>query len=562
MVTRSRLQLSMGFFTWLKSVRTRGRVLALLREGSGYYEAERHRDARTAWERALSLCIAARDHQEIGAVAGLVALAHYNLMEQRGAIRYGRIALRCSRSAGDTESMIRASAILGNAEEQRGELARALKRRRLNLSLALKLGDYESTVIAWGTLGQTLTHLGRYSEAVSAIQNALRLMEERKDAHGRNYLLALNMLGAAYRESGEHELADQTFERVRKQAVEEKSAMLESLALTNLSIGHMRQGRLEEAAAELRRCIDLKQSLEEWKGVIVSMNNLARCLMELGEYDEPFRILAESRATAERIEYGEGEAVANALYARTFLIREQPENALRHAERGLALAQEFCSAAHVGEMQLVLASVLIALGDHQAAATALAASTAAGESVRANMEEADSFRLSLFERHVTAYEVRQWVLAALGDNHGALEVAERGRARALSVALARESARVEAPPDLAGIRALAEELRTTFVVYSLLPDPVARVRGVFDPEIFAWVIPRDREHPIVFHRCGLSEIEMEDEDIALFRGLGARRSATEEALHSRERSSDRRSQASPPLRRARRTGCPCPAGGS
>jgi CHAT domain-containing protein len=493
----------MGLLTRLENARKRRDADELLRQGGDLFCRALHEAARETWRKALGLYEELHDDAGIAAASMNIAAAAYSLSDYDEAFRYGETGLRLSRRSDDTDGIIRALAVLGGTAQKTGNLECGLDHQQESVRLARKLDRYETLVLSLSNQGEILIALGRYVEAESSLQAAVQLVEEHDETRDRKYAAALNLLGSMYREVGEHALANEAFGRVKTCAAAIDDPFLESQAVTNQAVGLLIERRWEEAAVVLQRNIALKRRVSDPKGEVVALINLARAQAALARYDEALRSLADARSIVQRTGNHHGEWVIEAATAQNYLLRGRLDEARRHGEAAVALATSFGGPADVAAMQGELSAVLITTGDPVRAIAALTAAVDAGENLRADMADADEFRVSIFEEHVKAYEDLQWALAATGDVNRALEVSERGRARALAVALARQNFHPEAPPDLATIRGLAEELRTTFVVYSLVPDPVARAHDLRNPEVFVWVIPRDRHAAVLFHRTGL-----------------------------------------------------------
>lgn len=123
----------------------------------------------------------------------------------------------------------------------------------------------------------------------------------------------------------------------------------------------------------------------------------------------------------------------------------------------------------------------------------LTAAVAAWEEMRSDLRGPELHRIALLDLQSPTYDLLQRVQVDRGEVAGALETAELGRARSLHERLSGEPGR---PPSFGEIQELANAEAATFVVYSLLYDPLRvqvpdRHRGnqpLLEDELIVWLI--------------------------------------------------------------------------
>ncbi|NET62316.1 MAG: CHAT domain-containing protein, partial [Symploca sp. SIO2E6] len=123
------------------------------------------------------------------------------------------------------------------------------------------------------------------------------------------------------------------------------------------------------------------------------------------------------------------------------------------------------------------------------------------EEIRKGLGNSDDFKVSVFEKQTLAYSLLQQVLVAQNKPLEALEVAERGRNRALVEMLFRHgneelAERIIPPsPNIEEIRRIARQQNATIVEYSVIPN--LKYAGItsqeknLSPQIYIWVIQPD-----------------------------------------------------------------------
>ncbi len=172
--------------------------------------------------------------------------------------------------------------------------------------------------------------------------------------------------------------------------------------------------------------------------------------------------------------------------ARTYLLTEQYDRALPLLERLDTTGQVPTNALN----NLALAHFY--LGHYAAAEQVLQRVLADWEAIRAGEDLDDLDKVTLFEQHAHSYDLMQRTLVAQGKTEAALAMAERSRARALVEQLVQRQRGDRLPPPLtvAQIKAIAQQEKTTLVIYSTLGDG-KRILGneiATETDLLAWVI--------------------------------------------------------------------------
>jgi CHAT domain-containing protein len=492
----------MSFLGRFRNWRKKQTASRLMRRAWVHFTKNEHIAARDLRLQALALYRELRNYEGVSTAAEGIAETCYFLADYRNAVRFGWVAFRCDRRRGNKRGMCFSLALVAGATLKLSDVPRALSRVERSLAIARELGQPDAIATSLGNLSQVLSATGRYLDAVECVKESLRIMENLGLTRVRNYVLGQNTLGLLYRDLNEEDLAQETFTRGLYWAVQTGDRWAESLLLTHLSMGYWRNRQWSEALPLHRRTIAAARELNDPRGEVVSLHNIARCQMEMGQFDEAWQTVAWMRELADSMHFPAAQLLTARLMTRLCLKLDRLEEAKRASEEALSLTAMHGLSIGGEHVAIELARVCVALKDCTRAAELLETAIEAGEEIREDLREVDGFRVSVFESHSEAYEDLQWVQVELGDYEAALVTAERGRARTLARALAQREKRVENPPDLGAIRRVAEELETTFVVYSVIRNPPERVAEESDPYFFIWVVHPDRARPILYRRSG------------------------------------------------------------
>ncbi|NEQ54386.1 MAG: CHAT domain-containing protein [Leptolyngbya sp. SIO3F4] len=269
--------------------------------------------------------------------------------------------------------------------------------------------------------------------------------------------------------------------------------------------------------------------------------NLANVYVLLGEFSEAIYSYETALALGERHNFLGVQQRATRHLGQLYQSREQYERAIFYLEQSLAMATDLNSTditfnsapttlielgkayLGLGEHQQALGyfdqvaralpnvpednraiayieygATLAAAGRYAAAEVALSKGIRLQDSVRGRVGPNDTFKVSIFERYPRAYRLLQQVHVAQNNISKALEVAEQGRARALSDLLAQQiTSSPSAVPaldttiDLATIQALARQLNATLVEYSLVDSGFPYTANARRKRLYIWVVSPD-----------------------------------------------------------------------
>jgi CHAT domain-containing protein len=140
----------------------------------------------------------------------------------------------------------------------------------------------------------------------------------------------------------------------------------------------------------------------------------------------------------------------------------------------------------IGSALSSFGNVLFLSGNLVEAETKLLEAVDFFESIRAGLSN-DTYKVSIFETQTNTYSRLQEVLIAQNKTTQALEIAERGRARALVELLTSRLSQNNTnlsfthPPSLQKIQQIAKEQKATIVEYSI-------IQQIIDAQLFIWVI--------------------------------------------------------------------------
>jgi tetratricopeptide (TPR) repeat protein len=266
--------------------------------GRGYLDeldALRYREPQEVVHRASSIV----DHVQVELLPLLLGIAgssfrRWNL--QLDAAEHSIIAgismgQKLATGDGDIASLLLR---LAYVQADRGEHASALQIVEKSMSLYLRMGDDEGFLRALVNQASWLSYLGRYQDAVAALQVALKWLPEHQERH---IFSALQILGVCHRELGE----------------------------------------VEKALDFVKKAEALPQATEDWaRDRLIWLR--ANIYADLNRLEESSALLSDVLESFARIHLGEMALVACDL-VRVELLRNQPASAFQVAQQLLKLME-------------------------------------------------------------------------------------------------------------------------------------------------------------------------------------------------------------------------------
>ena len=457
----------------------------LLNQGIEQYKARQFTAAIKSWQQALILYQQLQNQEKETSVTELLGLAHQALGNYNQAINYYQQHLILARKLKNREYEANALGNLGNSYRVLGKYSQALEYHQQSLAIRIELQDRKGEGQVLANIGNVYAILGNYQKAIELHLESLAIAK----SFGTSQAVAnsLNSLGFLFASQGDLRQATQYYQQYLATVRRLDNQASEGNALNNLgSIYHL-QGKLETALSYYQQSLALAQAINDPELEAAAFGGLGLIYAHQGNYSQAIDYQEKSWAIAQKIGDGRIEGITLQNLGYTYWISGN----LVKAEEKLRTALEIL------------------------------------ESLRSNLKDAN--KVAIFDQswQVLTYNLLQQVLIAQNQPEAALEIAERGRARAFVDLLAQglssesldrmfvESLPVNsAPPTIAKIRQIAETQDATIVQYTIIPDEKFIAQGKLkgsDLELFIWVIQPSGK--VAFRRVNLKSLDKSLEDL-------------------------------------------------
>jgi CHAT domain-containing protein/uncharacterized protein HemY len=522
----------------------------LVEQGIQQLETRQFPAALNSWQEALQIYRTIKNRQGEGAALGILGSAYYSLGNYAKAIDYSQQHLAIAREIKDRQSEGLALGNLGASYHSLGNSAKALEYTQQYLALAREIKDRPEEGNALGNLGGVYINLGNSAKAIEYTQQSLAIAREIKNRQGEGD--ALGNLGLAYINLGNYAKAIEYTQQYLAIARSIKNRQGEGNALGNLGVAYRSLGNSAKAIEYSQQRLAIAREIKDRKGEGMALGNLGAAYLSLGNYAQAIEYVQQSLAIARSIKHrpNEGRALAN-LGGAYFSLGNYTK-AIEYTQQSLAIARETQN--HLGEVGTLgnLGNAYLSLGNsataieytQQSLAIARSIKNRQGEGVALNnlgaaffkagnsteaekmlvnaiqvwesmrqmLGSNDANKVSIFEGQARTYRTLQQVRVAQNNPNAALEIAERGRARAFVDLLTQRlssgdaNSVIASAPDRDQIRQIAKAQNATLVQYSIIYEEF-EIEGKQvgrESALYIWVIQPTGE--ITFRQVDLKPL--------------------------------------------------------
>ncbi|MBT9316590.1 CHAT domain-containing protein [Leptothoe spongobia] len=374
-----------------------------------------------------------------------------------------------------------------------GQYRQVITLAQSTLDVAMGPDHRELRVRIQANLGIAYNALGNYLAAIAAYQQALEDIYNSDDPSARNSeAQVLGLLANAHEGLGNYERTAELHQQSLTLAQQLANPNLEAVAHVNLGATYARLGDYDRAIRQYKTSLDSFQTLGDIQGTVYALNNLGVAYYVQDKLSLAIDQLQQALTIAETSQQPDMIGAALGSLGSLYADQGDYDQALDYHEQSLAIARSTADPKTTTVALNNLGHTLFEAGQLADAAAKLYEAVDVLESLRPGLD--DNSQISLFDTQVLTYNLLQQILVAQGNIETALEVAERGRARAFVELVAQqtdnlpEAAKV---PNIEQIRTIAKEQKTTLVEYTLVPDDSFKFQGKqrgTSERLYVWVV--------------------------------------------------------------------------
>jgi CHAT domain-containing protein/Flp pilus assembly protein TadD len=358
---------------------------------------------------------------------------------------------------------------IGYAYEGLGQYSKALDTYQQALAIRQSINDQAGVGVTLNNIGVLYDSLGRYAQALESYKQALDIAK--KSHHKEREAATLNNMGSVHKHLAQYSEALRLYEQALKIQQEIKAEADQGITLNNIGSIHDQQGNYPKALKAYQQALAIHKRIDDKSMEATTLNNIGQVYTHQGQYQQALASYQLALTIVQEIDYRamEGNLLNNIAFVDDRL--GQYPKALDFYQQALAIRRQIGDKLGQGITLNNIGFVYILRRQFAEAEKQLFAAIEVWESMRSGLT--DDQKISIFEPQAATYRFLQQALIAQNKNNMALEVAERGRAKAfVELLTAKLSPNPEIQPkvtilNIKQIQQIAWQQKATLVEYSV-----------------------------------------------------------------------------------------------
>jgi tetratricopeptide (TPR) repeat protein/Tol biopolymer transport system component len=367
------------------------------------------------------------------------------------------------------------------------------------LNIYREISDHENEAYILEKLGNAYSCLSDYTNAIESYSQALQVAQ--KFNYPQQQVKNFANLGSVYNSLADYDKAIQHYNDALKLLEQNQDQKTKAEVLRGRGNAYNSLGNSNNAIQDYLQALAIDEAGKNGSGVAEDKVNLASIYQSLGDYNKAIQYYKEA------YEFKPIEALTG--LGNTYLALGDTAKAIDLHQQSLEKAQQQEDSEGEGNALNNLAKALRQTGKLVEAEQHLRKAIEIWENLRTNLDDAS--KVSIFEKQARTYRLLQEILIAQNKPEEALEIAERGRARAFVELL---NSRISpdkkeqpiSPPDIELLKQIAKGQKATLVQYAIISDTF-KVQGkeqTKESELYIWVIKPTGD--VTFRRSDLKPL--------------------------------------------------------
>ena len=354
-----------------------------------------------------------------------------------------------------------------------------------------------------------------YLQAIESLEQSLAISEAENLDNAIVQERVYNALSTVYAIVGNFDKLEYYAQKHLAIAEQLTDSSAATIALVRLGTVYFNLGEYAKAEAHLKQALEDSQNLAPASRGF-ALSTLVQTYLASGKTEIAIAHLEDALQTAQTFNDPELQLAALEGLGIAYVMQQNYSKAINFFEHNRETAQQYQGLFDISILANAwnnLGFAFLQANNLLKAEDALSKAVDLWESQRSKLGSEDLYKVSIFELQALSYTNLQKVLILQGKPEAALEIAERGRARALVELLAQRLSPQtlekvqQTPPTLEEIRKIAETQNATLVEYSLIDTSVNfAIPGKVRPkELAIWVIKPTGE--VGFEQVDLSTLD-------------------------------------------------------
>ncbi|MDZ8185772.1 MAG: CHAT domain-containing tetratricopeptide repeat protein [Nostoc sp. ChiSLP02] len=493
--------------------------------GVSYSNLSQYPKALQYYQQALVIFKQIGNRSGEGTTLNNIGLIYSRLGQYPKALEYYQRALAIRQQIGDRLGEGITLNNVGGIYSRLGQYPKALEYYQQALAIFKQIGDHSGESATLNNIGGIYDNLKQYPKALDHYQQALAIFKQIGDRLGEG--TTLNNIGGIYNNLGQYPKALDYYQQALAIRQQIGDRLGEGTTLNNIGLIYDSLGQYPKALESHQRALAIRQQIGDRSGVGTTFNNIGGIYHSLGQYPKALDYYQQALAIRQQIGDRSGEgAILNNIGGIDYSLGQYPK-ALEYYQQALVIIRQIGERSDEGTILNNIGLIYDNLGQYpkalecyqQALAIFKQIGDRSGEGntlnntgmtyynlkqyadAEKNLQESveiweslrpglnDQNKISIFDTQESTYRNLQRALVAQQKTNQALEVAERGRAKAFIELLASRLS-----PDLQ--KQNPESLQKKFIVNLEQIKQIALMQNasvveysiVSDEDLYIWVI--------------------------------------------------------------------------
>ncbi|MCC5618019.1 CHAT domain-containing protein [Nostoc sp. CHAB 5836] len=468
------------------------------------YNNSQFEAALQTFQQALIIYQEIRDRYKEGNVLNFIGVTYRKLGNYTKAIKSLEESLVIATEIQSPQIEEYALNNLGNVYVDLGDYIGAIEYFQRDLKITReRLKNPKGEENTLNNIANAYIELGDYVRAIEYYQQALTIAREAKNSEGEG--ATLNNLGLVYLYLGDYIKSMWYSQQSLAIAQNTKDPGLEGAARGNLGTVYSKLGNYSKAFDYYNHVLTIARKIKDPVMEGKMQGNIGSIHFDLGQWYESIKYYQQWLTSAKNIRDRQSEVGALNGLGTVYLFLEDYIQSIEYFRQALILVKEIQDRRNEGMVLNNLGFAFYKSGNLAAASETLIEAIQVRESLRSRLSE-DNDKVSIFEQYRNSFGNLETVLIDQNQTDAALEISERGRARAfVELILSRlpTTSKIEVKsPTIKQIQQIAKAEKATLVQYSIFKIQ-GKLRGK-ESKLYIWVIKPTGE--IKFQQVDLKSI--------------------------------------------------------
>ncbi|PLZ22165.1 hypothetical protein CBP30_06390, partial [Fischerella thermalis WC157] len=469
-----------------------GAATTLSNIGQTYTHLSQYAKALEFYQQALEIKKAIGNKDGEASSLNNIGLIHHKLADYLKALELHQQALKIAKAVGNRNLESTTLNNIGVVYSDLGKSSQALKFHHQALEIRKAIGNRDGEMASIHNMGSVYNQLGEYLRALESYKQALEIAKAIGNRAGEGTIF--NSIGGVYDNVGEYSQALKFHQQALAIYKEIGSRHGEATSLNGIGGIYYQQKKYTEARQSIEQALAIVKDIGAQSDEGSTLNNLGVVYASLGEDSRALDFYQQALKIHKKIGKQDSAGTALMNIGDFYLNQQEYSQAIEFSQQALKIFQAIGKRDSEGNTLSILGRTFLKSGNLAEAEKTLLAAMAIRESLRAGLQDNDAFKISIFESQANTYRLLQRVYIAQNQPEAALEISERGRARAFIELLASQLSTDEtnqptiAQPTIEQIKRIAKEQNATIVEYSITYNDVRTKGKYLESKLFIWVI--------------------------------------------------------------------------